>query len=87
VTKPGLSAFSILVVEKVSANAVNEPQQGLVFPVQVRLRQRTIKVHDKEVPLTPRMAVSAEIVIRQKSIMTFLLDPIVANWDKAFSVR
>jgi len=33
------------------------------------------------------MAASAEIVTRQKTVMSFLLDPITASWDQAFSVR
>ena len=75
------------VVSKVSPNAVNQPNVGLVFPVQVRLKQRSVRANDREVLLSPGMTASAEIVTRQKTVMSFLLDPITANWDRAFSVR
>lgn len=74
-------------VSKVSPNAVNEQNGELVFPVQVRLKQRSVKTHDQEVLLSPGMAATAEIVTRQKTVMSFLLDPVTASWDRAFSVR
>jgi HlyD family secretion protein len=74
-------------VSRVSPNAVNEQNGGLVFPVQVRLKQRSVKTSDREVLLSPGMAATAEIVTRQKTVMSFLLDPITASWDRAFSVR
>lgn len=74
-------------VSRVSPNAVNEPNAGLVFPVQVRLKQRSVRANDREVLLSPGMSATAEIVTRQKTVMSFLLDPITASWDRAFSVR
>lgn len=74
-------------VSRVSPNAVNEQNGGLVFPVQVQLKQRSVRTHDREVLLSPGMAATAEIVTRQKTVMSFLLDPIAASWDRAFSVR
>ena len=74
-------------VSKVSPNAVNEQNGGLVFPVQVQLKQRSVRTSDREVLLSPGTAASAEIVTRQKTVMSFLLDPITASWDRAFSVR
>ena len=74
-------------VSKVSPNAVNEQNGESVFPVQIRLKQRSVRTRDREVLLSPGMAASAEIVTRQKTVMSFLLDPITASWDRAFSVR
>lgn len=74
-------------VSRVSPNAVNQPNVGLVFPVQVQLKQRSIRANDREVLLSPGMAATAEIVTRQKTVMSFLLDPITASWDRAFSGR
>ena len=74
-------------VSKISPNAVNEKEAGLVFPVQVQLKQHSVRVNGQEVLLTPGMAATAEIVTRQKTVMSFLIDPITASWDRAFSVR
>ncbi|HEY9626994.1 MAG TPA: HlyD family type I secretion periplasmic adaptor subunit [Coleofasciculaceae cyanobacterium] len=74
-------------VLEVSPNAVNEPELGLVYPIRVQLKQHMAKVRGQEVALTPGMTATAEIVTRQKTVMSFLLDPITASWDRAFSVR
>jgi len=74
-------------VSKISPNAVNEKDVGLVFPVKVQLKQHFVRVNGQEVPLAPGMAATAEIVTRQKTVLSFLLDPITGSWDRAFSVR
>lgn len=74
-------------VSKISPNAVPEQNQGLVFPVQIQLKQKTLLVKGQEVPLTPGMAATGEIVTRKKTVLSFLLDPITASWDQAFSIR
>ncbi|MDX2228027.1 MAG: HlyD family type I secretion periplasmic adaptor subunit [Leptolyngbyaceae cyanobacterium bins.349] len=75
------------VVRKISPNAIHEKDVGLVFPIEVQLKQRVVRVNGKDVKLTPGMAATAEIVTRQKTVLSFLLDPITASWDRAFSVR
>lgn len=74
-------------VSKVSPNAVNEQNGELVFPVQVQLQQQSVRTHNQEVVLSPGMTATAEIITRQKTVMSFLLDPITTSWDRAFSVR
>ncbi|XGV94431.1 MAG: HlyD family type I secretion periplasmic adaptor subunit (plasmid) [Leptolyngbya sp. BL-A-14] len=74
-------------VESISPNAIRDKEGNLLYSTRIRLKQHSVNVHGQEVPLAPGMAASAEIVIRQKSVMTFLLEPIIANWDKAFSIR
>jgi HlyD family secretion protein len=81
--------FGILngTVVKVSPNAVQEQEIGLIYPVQVELEQDGVQINGAAVELTPGMAATAEIVIRQKTILSFLIEPLVARWDSAFSVR
>lgn len=74
-------------VVQVSPNAIVEKDVGLVFPTRVRLKKDAIVVRGKPVELTPGMAASAEIVTRQKSILTFLIEPVTRRFNEAFSVR
>ena len=75
------------IISRVSPNAVKQPNGGSVFPVQVQSKQCTVRTHDREVWLSPGMAASAEIVTRQKTVISLLLDPIAASWDRVLSVR
>lgn len=79
-------------VIKVSPNAIVEKDQngqslGPVFPTRIKLNRTKIKVQGKDVDLTPGMAGSGEIVTRQKSILTFLIEPVTRRFSEAFSVR
>ena len=74
-------------VINISPNAIADERLGLVFPTRVELFQYSKTVRGQEVEFTPGMAASAEIVTRQKSILTFLIEPITRRFNQAFSVR
>lgn len=74
-------------VLQISPNAIADKDLGPIFPVRVLLSKSAINVNGQAVDLTPGMAASAEIVTRQKSILSFLLDPVTRSFDEAFSGR
>jgi len=74
-------------VISLSPNATTDKDLGLVFKAKVKLSRDSVRVNGKDVELTPGMAATAEIVTRQRSILTFLLEPITKRFDEAFSAR
>lgn len=74
-------------VIQLSPNATADKDLGLVFKAKVRLNQNSIAVHGKPVELAPGMAATAEIVTRQRSVLTFLLEPITRRFSEAFTTR
>jgi HlyD family secretion protein len=74
-------------VSQVSTNAIAEKDVGLVFLTRVKLRKHELPVRDKIVKFTPGMSANAEIVTRQKSILTFITEPVTRRFSEAFSVR
>jgi HlyD family secretion protein len=74
-------------VMRVSPNATLDEDLGLVFATQVKLSRTSVAVQGKPVELVPGMAATAEIVTRQKSILTFLIEPVTRRFDEAFSTR
>lgn len=74
-------------VVKVSPNATTDKDLGLVFPTRIKLDKHSINVRGQEVKLTPGMSASGEIVTRQKSVLTFLIEPVTRRFSEAFSVR
>jgi len=74
-------------VISLSPNATTDKELGLVFKAKVKLSRDTIRVNGKDLELTPGMSATAEIVTRQRSILTFLLEPITKRFDEAFSAR
>lgn len=75
------------IVEQVSPNAITDKDLGLVFPTRVRLHKNSVRVRGQDVKLAPGMAATGEIVTRQKSILTFLIEPVTHRFSEAFSVR
>ena len=74
-------------VVKVSPNATTDKDLGLVFPTRIKLDKHSINVRGQQVKLTPGMSASGEIVTRQKSVLTFLIEPVTRRFSEAFSVR
>ncbi|WP_414548794.1 HlyD family efflux transporter periplasmic adaptor subunit [Anabaena sp. CCY 0017] len=74
-------------VVQISPNAVVDQDLGLVFPTRIKLSQHSIKVRGEEVAFTPGMSANGEIVTRQKSVLTFIIEPVTRRFSEAFSVR
>jgi HlyD family secretion protein len=74
-------------VIQLSPNATLDKDLGLVFEAKVKLNQNNVVVHGKPVELAPGMAATAEIVTRQRSVLTFLLEPITRRFSEAFTTR
>jgi HlyD family secretion protein len=74
-------------VVQISPNATADRDLGLVFMARIRMSRTTVRVRGQDVELAPGMAATAEIVTRQKTVLTFLTEPITRRFDEAFSVR
>lgn len=74
-------------VVEISPNAVDDQKLGPVFPVHVKLHQHSVQVRGEDKQLTPGMDARAELITRRRTILSYLFDPIISNWDDAFSAR
>ncbi|MEM7772352.1 MAG: HlyD family type I secretion periplasmic adaptor subunit [Cyanobacteria bacterium P01_A01_bin.37] len=75
------------IVMQISPNAIVDEQLGPVFLTQIELNRSSMPLRGQEVALVPGMAATGEIVTRQKSVLTFMLEPVTRRFDEAFSVR
>ena len=74
-------------VLQISPNAIVDKELGLVFPTRIKLSKHSLNVRGQQVEFNPGMAANAEIVTRQKSVLTFIIEPITRRFSEAFSVR
>lgn len=70
-------------VVHISRDANTDEKLGLVYPVRVRLDAATINVDGKRVPISPGMAVNAEIITGDRRVIEFVLSPILRYRDEA----
>ena len=74
-------------VKQVSADAVEDEQLGLVYPMRVTMKQKRILVGDKWVALAPGMSVTAEVKTGKRRAIEFFLSPLMRYQDEAMRER
>jgi len=74
-------------VQSISADAIEDPQLGLVYSTRIQLDQDAIQVNHKMVPLTPGMAVRAEIKTDRRRIIDYFLSPLKQYASESFRER
>ena len=71
----------------VSQDAVADEKKGLVFQARVRLKRAELKVDERIVPLSPGMAVTAEIHTGKRRVIEYFLDPIRKTLNESIKER
>jgi membrane fusion protein, RTX toxin transport system len=74
-------------VKHVSRDAIEDQQQGLVFPARIRLHSDTLIVEGKPVRLSAGMAVSVEIKTGRRRVIDYLLSPLQQYQSEAMRER
>ncbi len=75
------------VVSYVSGDAVTDEKKGSVFQARVRLDRAAMRVEERDVTLTPGMAVGVEIATGKRRAIDFLLDPIRTTVNEGMRER
>jgi hemolysin D len=71
----------------VSHDAVNDEKRGLIFPARVSLQRATIQVENKQVNLSPGMAVTVEVKTAQRRVIEYFLSPLLQYKDESLRER
>lgn len=74
-------------VKHISRDAMEDQQQGLVFPARVRLDSDTLSVEGRPVRLSAGMAVSVEIKTGRRRVIDYLLSPLQQYQSEAMRER
>jgi hemolysin D len=64
-------------VTDISRDSNKDDKLGLIYPVSVRLDAAEITVDGKTMPITPGMAVTAEIITGNRRLIEYLLSPVM----------
>ena len=83
-TRYGLIQGTVL---RVSADAIQDEQRGLVYEARISTAETTIPVDNRRVPLTPGMAVAAEVKTGARRAITFFLSPLLRYADESLRQR
>ncbi len=70
-------------VERISRDAIENEDLGLVFPCLVKLSLPYIEIANRRVPISPGYAATAEIRTNDRRIIEFLLSPLSRRMQEA----
>ncbi|KWF94044.1 hemolysin D [Burkholderia diffusa] len=74
-------------VVSVANDAASDKKQGLVFKARIRLKTNRIRVDDRWVPLTPGMAVTADIKTGKQTVAQYFLGPLIEGAQESLHER
>jgi adhesin transport system membrane fusion protein len=76
-------------VEDISADTIKDdtPNGGTFFRVTLRTEKNSLGTVDKPLPIIPGMTASAEILTGQKSVLSYLLKPLLKAKEEALHER
>ncbi|MCH9813530.1 MAG: HlyD family type I secretion periplasmic adaptor subunit [Epsilonproteobacteria bacterium] len=74
-------------VTKISANAIEDEQLGLVYEVFIKPSEAYLTIEGEKRPLLPGMSATAELKVGQRRIIEFFIYPLIKYMDEGVSVR
>lgn len=63
-------------VVSISDDAIEDEKRGLLYSMRIQLSQNHIRVGERDIPLTPGMAVSAEVKTDKRKVIEYFLSPL-----------
>ncbi len=71
----------------VSNDAITDEDKGLIYAGRVSMKESSIRVGDKQVNLTPGMAVTVEVKTGKRRLIEFILSPLLRYKQESLSER
>ncbi len=71
----------------VSPDAQEDQKIGLVYKIKLRPNRFKIRVKEKDIPLSPGMAVTAEIKTGERRVIEFFISPFIKHVDESLTLR
>lgn len=75
------------VLELISADTITNEKAEAFYLITVRTKSNTLTRHKEQMPIIPGMLATVDIKTGKKTILEFLLKPIIKTKDKAFRER
>lgn len=74
-------------LKRVGATSVTDREGNIFFEIEVRTDKNHLGTDDAPLPITPGMVAETEIITGRKTIMEYLMKPVLRTRDRAFRER
>lgn len=75
------------IIQSIDLDAVQNEDLGLVYPARITIEKSEMTIGDKQIPLNPGMALTAEIKTGKRRLIEFLLSPLLRYKDESLRER
>lgn len=72
---------------RIGANSVTDREGNIFFEIEVLANQNYLGTSDKPLPITPGMVAQTEIITGTRTILSYLMKPVLRTRDKALTER
>ena len=72
---------------RLGANSVTDKEGNVFFEIEVQADQNYLGTEDKPLPITPGMVAETEIITGKRTILSYLMKPVLRVKDKALTER
>jgi len=72
---------------RLGANSVTDSKGNIFFEIEVRTNENHLGTADKPLPITPGMVAQTEIITGDRSILEYLMKPVLRAKDRALTER
>lgn len=72
---------------RIGANSVKDSEGNMFFEIEVRTEENYLGTLDKPLPITPGMVAQVEIITGKRSILEYLMKPVLRAKDRALTER
>ena len=79
--------FRLPVLEQISADTIEDKRGEFYYLVKVRTKKTALVYHNEVLPIIPGMMVQADILIGKKTVLQYLLKPILKAKQNALTER
>lgn len=72
---------------RIGANSVTDRDGNIFFEIEVRAERNYLGTEEKPLPITPGMVAEIEIITGKRTILSYLMKPVLRARDKALTER
>jgi hemolysin D len=74
-------------VQSISDDAIEDEKLGLVYSARIQLKENSILVGSQQVPLSPGMAIRAEVKTDKRKVIDYFFSPLQQHVDESLAER
>ncbi|MCI5059590.1 MAG: HlyD family type I secretion periplasmic adaptor subunit [Alphaproteobacteria bacterium] len=74
-------------LERIGANSVTDSEGNVFFEIEVKAEKNYLGTEDKPLPITPGMVAETEVITGKRTILSYLMKPVLRAKDKALTER